>query len=77
VPVFDAVIIGGGPAGSTAARLLAQWGQSVTILTAAFGSQPSFAECLPPSTRKLFVFLGVQDAIDRARFFRTTGNTVW
>ncbi|HXB72801.1 MAG TPA: NAD(P)/FAD-dependent oxidoreductase [Candidatus Acidoferrales bacterium] len=77
MPDFDAVIIGGGPAGSTAARLLAEWGHSVTILTTAFGSRPSFAECLPPSTRKLFVFLGVQDAIDRARFFRTTGNTVW
>ena len=77
MPVSDAVIIGGGPAGSTAARLLAQWGHAVTLLTTAAGSQPSFAECLPPSTRKLFVFLGVQDAIDRARFFRTSGNTVW
>jgi flavin-dependent dehydrogenase len=77
VTAFDAVIIGAGPAGSTAARLLAQWGHSVTILTAACGIRPSFAECLPPSTRKLFVFLDVQDAIDRARFFRTTGNTVW
>jgi flavin-dependent dehydrogenase len=77
VPVIDAVIIGGGPAGSTAARLLAQWGHSVTIVTPSRGRQPTFAECLPPSTRKLFVFLGVQEAIDRANFFRTTGNTVW
>lgn len=77
MPVFDAVIIGGGPAGSTAARLLAQWGYSVTILTAPPGSHPAFAECLPPSTRKLFAFLGVQESIDRANFFRTDGNTVW
>lgn len=77
MPVFDAVIIGGGPAGSTAARLLAQWGHSVTILTAPCGSRPSFAECLPPSTRKLFAFLGIQDAVDRAGFYPTTGNTVW
>lgn len=74
---FDAVVIGGGPAGSTAARLLAQWGHSVTVLTPAVGGQLSFAECLPPSTRKLLVFLGIQDAIDGAKFFRTTGNTVW
>lgn len=74
---FDAIIIGGGPAGSTAARLLAQWGHSVTILTAPCGRQPSFAECLPPSTRKLLVFLGIQDAVDRAGFYPTTGNTVW
>ena len=76
VPVFDAVIIGGGPAGATAARLLAQWGYSVSIVTSP-RTHPSFAECLPPSTRKLFVFLDVQEAIDRANFFRTTGNTVW
>lgn len=74
---FDAVIIGSGPAGSTAARLLAQWGHSVAILTAPGGSQLSFAECLPPSTRKLFEFLGIQDAVDRAGFYPTTGNTVW
>ena len=34
VAVFDVAIIGGGPAGSTAARLLAQWGHSVAILNA-------------------------------------------
>ena len=77
VAVFDAVTIGGGPAGSTAARLLAQWGYSVAIVTAAPAKGPSFAECLPPSTGKLFTFLGIQEAIDRAGFFRTTGNTVW
>jgi flavin-dependent dehydrogenase len=75
--VFDAVIIGGGPAGSTAGRLLAQWGHSVVILTAPASSRPGLAECLPPSTAKVFQFLGVQQAIDSAGFFRTTGNSVW
>jgi len=75
--VFDAAIIGGGPAGATAGRLLAQWGHSVTILTAAPLRHPSLAECLPPSTRKLFRFLEIENAIDEAGFFRTTGNTVW
>jgi flavin-dependent dehydrogenase len=75
--VLDAVIIGGGPAGSTAGRLLAQWGHSVALLAAPQGSRPSLAECLPPSNRKLFEFLGIGDAIDHAGFFRTTGNTVW
>jgi flavin-dependent dehydrogenase len=75
--VFDAVIIGGGPAGATAGRLLAQWGHSVTILTAPSSKHLSLAECLPPSTRKLFHFLDIQKAVDRAGFFRTTGNTVW
>ena len=75
--VLDAVIIGGGPAGSTAGRLLAQWGHSVAILTAPPGSRPGLAECLPSSNRKLFQFLGIADAIDHAGFFRTLGNTVW
>jgi flavin-dependent dehydrogenase len=75
--VFDAVIVGGGPAGSTAGRLLAQWGHSVVILTAPASSRPGLAECLPPSTAKVFQFLGVHQAIDSAGFFRTTGNTVW
>jgi flavin-dependent dehydrogenase len=75
--VFDAAIIGGGPAGATAARLLAQWGHSVTILAAPASKHPTLAECLPPSTRKLFHFLDIQKAVDRAGYFQTTGNTVW
>jgi flavin-dependent dehydrogenase len=75
--VFDAAIIGGGPAGATAGRLLARWGHCVTILAAPASKHPSLAECLPPSTRKLFHFLGIQQAVDRAGFFQTTGNTVW
>jgi flavin-dependent dehydrogenase len=75
--VFDAAIIGGGPAGATAGRLLAQWGHSVTILSAPASKHPGLAECLPPSTRKLFHFLDIQGAVDAAGFFPTTGNTAW
>ena len=75
--MVDVAIIGGGPAGSTAGRLLAQWGYDVSILTAPPSKRPGLAECLPPSTRKLFQFLGIQDAVDAAAFLRTTGNTVW
>lgn len=74
--VLDAVIIGGGPAGATAGRLLAQWGRSVEIL-AAPDHRPSLAECLPPSNRKVFQFLGIAEEIEGAGFFRTRGNTVW
>jgi 2-polyprenyl-6-methoxyphenol hydroxylase-like FAD-dependent oxidoreductase len=35
------------------------------------------AECLPPSTRKVFRFLGIEDAAAAAGFLVTTGNTVW
>jgi flavin-dependent dehydrogenase len=74
---WDVIVIGGGPAGATAGRLLAQWGHRVTILTRAQVASRALAECLPPSTRKLFTYLEIQDVIDSAGFYRTTGNTVW
>lgn len=72
----DALILGGGPAGATAARLLAQWGHSVAIATGP-ATRHSMAECLPPSTHKVFRFLGIEEAVADAGFFRTEGNTVW
>src|SRR5215471_14622526 len=71
----DVAVIGGGPAGSAAARLLASWGHSVAVLTRPV-RQPSLAESLPPSCTKLFDEIGVRAAIDRAGFVRATGNTV-
>jgi flavin-dependent dehydrogenase len=71
----DAVVIGGGPAGAAAARLLASWGQSVVVLARA-ARQPPLAESLPPSSVKLFDEIGVRAAVDRAGFIRATGNTV-
>ena len=58
-------------------RLLAAWGHSVIILAAPPSNRPALAECLPPSTGKLFDFLGIRQAIDTAGFLRTSGNTVW
>jgi flavin-dependent dehydrogenase len=74
---YDAVVIGGGPAGAAAGRLLASWGHSVRILHN--GQEPSrgLAESVPPSTQKLLTAIGVLDAIERAGFYQTTGNTVW
>jgi 2-polyprenyl-6-methoxyphenol hydroxylase-like FAD-dependent oxidoreductase len=73
----DVVVIGGGPAGSAIACLLAQWGHPVRVLTRAADAARGAAESLPPSTRKLLEKIGVLNAIDRAAFYRTTGNTVW
>jgi flavin-dependent dehydrogenase len=72
----DVFIIGGGPAGATAARLLASWGWSVQVAhrsTSAI-SRPSLAESLPPSTRKLLAFLGQLDVVDAAGFHPNHGN---
>jgi len=69
-------VLGGGPAGSSAARLLSQWGHRVRLITRPAG-EPRLAESLPPSCFKLFDAIGVADAIERAVFIRSRGNTVW
>ncbi len=77
MPTFDAVVMGGGPAGASAARLLASWGHRVLVLTKGIDRTRGLAESLPPSTRKLLATIGVLDELEQAGFYRTTGNTVW
>ena len=72
----EVLVIGGGPAGATAGRLLAGWGFRVAIVTAP-PAHRALAECLPPSTKKVLQFLGVQQAVESAGFLATSGNTVW
>src|SRR5262245_35075106 len=73
----DVIVIGGGPAGAAAARLLALWGHSVRVLTKAADAGRGAAEALPPSTHKLLATVRVLDRVEQAGFYRTTGNTVW
>ena len=74
---FEVAVIGGGPAGAVAGRLLAQWGHSVVILNRP-GSQSSLlGEALPPSTRKILDRVGALEAMEGAGFIRSTGHTVW
>jgi len=70
----DIVVIGAGPAGATAAGLLASWGWSVLLIDRNRTLGHSLAESLPPGTRKLLGFLGQLDAIDRAGFHPNAGN---
>jgi flavin-dependent dehydrogenase len=73
----DVAVIGGGPAGSTAARLLADWGHSVAIITRP-PPRPALAESLPPSSLRLLEYLGWRPLVDAAGFIRSTGNTyIW
>jgi flavin-dependent dehydrogenase len=76
-PPVDVVVIGGGPAGSSIGRLLAQWGHSVVILSRESPRARGLAESIPPSTRKLLSQIGALDAVELAGFYRTRGNTVW
>jgi flavin-dependent dehydrogenase len=73
----DVIVIGGGPAGSASARLLAQWGHRVRLVTKPVDERRGLAESLPPSTHKLLAEAGVFDDIVRAGFYRSTGNTVY
>jgi flavin-dependent dehydrogenase len=73
--VADVVVLGGGPAGASAARLLAAWGRRVVLLTRP-AAQPALAESLPPSCDKLFDRVGIRGAIETAGFLQSTGNTV-
>lgn len=70
-------MIGGGPAGSTVARLLALRGFAVELRHQPPAAKHSLAETLPPSIRNVFHLLGIQRHIDAAGFYRTTGNTSW
>jgi flavin-dependent dehydrogenase len=74
---FDAIVLGGGPAGSAVGRLLSTWGHSVLLLDKPAPASRSLAESLPPSTQKLLFQIGVLDAVEREGFVRATGNTVW
>ena len=69
-------MLGGGAAGATAAKLLAEWGHSVRLITRP-AADSRLVVSVPPSTHKLFDAIGISDAIERAGFIRSTGNTVW
>jgi flavin-dependent dehydrogenase len=69
----DVAVIGAGPAGATAAALLAGWGWRVVLLHRKSGRH-SLAESLPPSIRKLLRVVGALDAVERAGFHPNRGN---
>ena len=75
--LYDAIIIGAGPAGSVSASLLASWGHRVLLLSRATDRSHSLAESIPPSARKLLSEVGVLDAVESAGFPRNRGNAVY
>lgn len=74
---MEFLILGGGPAGAAAGRLLALLGHRVRLVARPDPARAPLAESLTPSTRKLFDALSLSGAIDAAGFVRSTGNTVW
>jgi flavin-dependent dehydrogenase len=61
----DVLIIGGGPAGATAAALLAQQGRDVVLLEKAHHPRFHVGESLLPANGPLFDRLGVREQVER------------
>lgn len=70
---FDAVILGGGPAGSTAATILASSGARVLVLERDHFPRFHIGESLLPATVSIFDRLGVHEQI-RERFVLKPGG---
>ena len=69
----DAIIIGGGPGGSTVASLLAARGRSVVLLERERFPRFHIGESLLPYNWPIFEELGVLPALEAAGFPRKTG----
>jgi flavin-dependent dehydrogenase len=69
----DVIVIGGGPAGSTAATLLARRGFSVLLLERERFPRFQIGESLLPYNNDLFERLGVAEQLDRGDFFPKYG----
>ena len=73
----DVLVVGAGPAGASAARLLAAWGHDVVVIDKPGGEAARLAESIPPSADKILRAIGAIDAVRAAGFLPWRGNTVW
>ncbi len=72
--IYDVAIIGGGPAGSTAATLLARAGRRVVVCEREKFPRFHIGESLLPVSMKVFTRLGVHEKFERAGFPRKYGG---
>jgi len=74
---WDVIVIGGGPAGATAAATLRQAGRSVLVLEKAKFPRFHIGESLLPYNRSIFDELGVWSKIQAAGFMVKRGAQFW
>src|SRR6187200_317481 len=74
--IYDVAIIGGGPAGSTAAALLARAGRRVILFEREKFPRFHIGESLLPFSMKAFSRLGLQEKFSRAGFIKKYGGEI-
>src|SRR5438034_10193546 len=74
--IYDVAIIGGGPAGSTAAALLARAGRRVIVFEREKFPRFHIGESLLPFSMKAFTRLGLHEKFSRARFMKKFGGEI-
>jgi halogenation protein CepH len=78
LPRYDVIVVGGGPAGSTAAGFLALEGRRVLVLEKERFPRYHIGESLLTATLPIFDALEVSPEIQRAGFIRKPGGTfIW